>query len=268
MRESIYNNHDIEAAKIIDDFLPDKLFDAHMHITHLDSLYDGRKSFDDYYDDIKLFAKNREVRCNGIVYPDDSLKIPAELAKSHSFLVEELNKHPQNVGEIIVFPSDTVCDIEARLLHPNIKGLKCYCFYAECEDKYEATIDEYLPESAWEVSGKRKMPITLHLVKKECLAHPDNLNYIIKMAKKYPDAVLILAHAARAFATWTVFGTVDKLVDLENVWFDFSAICETPAILYIIKKVGVSRCMWGTDYPVATILGKPISLGNTFAWLN
>ncbi len=67
MRESIYNNHDIEAAKIIDDFLPDKLFDAHMHITHLDSLYDGRKSFDDYYDDIKLFAKNREVRCNGMI---------------------------------------------------------------------------------------------------------------------------------------------------------------------------------------------------------
>ncbi len=199
---------------------------------------------------------------------DDSLSDLTELAKSHGFLVEELNKHPQNVGEIIVFPGDTVYDIEARLLHPNIKGLKCYCFYAECEDKYEAAIDEYLPESAWEVANQRKMAITLHMVKNECLAHPDNLNYIIEMAKKYPDAVLILAHAARAFAAWTVFGTVDKLADLENVWYDFSGICESPAMLYIIKKVGVSRCMWGTDYPVAAFLGKPISLGNTFAWIN
>ena len=239
-----------------------------MHITHRGPLYEVGTSFDDYYDNIKLFAKDREVRCNGIVHPDDELKDPTEFAKAHDFLVEELNKHPQNVGEVLVFPSDTIDDIEARLLHPNIKGLKCYCFYAECENKYDATIGEYLPESAWEVANQRKMVITLHMVKNECLAHPDNLNYIIKMAKKYPDAVLILAHAARAFAAWTVFGTVDKLVDLENVWFDFSAICETPAMLYIIKKVGVSRCMWGTDYPVAAYLGKPISLGNTFTWLN
>ncbi len=208
------------------------------------------------------------MRCNGIIFPDNELKDPAEFQKAHNFLVEELNKYPQNVGEVIVFPSDTVSDIKARLVHPNMKGLKCYCFYAECEDKYDATIGEYLPESAWEVANRRKMAITLHLVKNECLAHPDNLNYIIEMAKKYPDAILILAHAARAFAAWTVFGTVDKLVDLENVWFDFSGICETPAMLYIIKKVGVSRCMWGTDYPVAAFLGKPISLGGSFAWLS
>jgi hypothetical protein len=26
-----YNSHDLEAAKKLDDFLPDRIFDAHMH---------------------------------------------------------------------------------------------------------------------------------------------------------------------------------------------------------------------------------------------
>ena len=28
-----YTEYDLEAAKILDDFLPDKIFDAHMHIS-------------------------------------------------------------------------------------------------------------------------------------------------------------------------------------------------------------------------------------------
>ena len=87
------------------------------------------------------------------------------------------------------------------------------------------------------------------------------------MAKKYPDAVLILAHAARAFAAWTVFDTVDKLAPYENVWFDFSAICEPTAMLYILKKIGAKRCMWGTDYPTSLFEGKAVSIADKFHWI-
>ena len=87
------------------------------------------------------------------------------------------------------------------------------------------------------------------------------------MAKKYPDAVLILAHAGRSFAAWTGIENVDKVAHLDNVWFDFSAICETPAMLQIVKKVGIKRCMWGSDYPVCRGRGKCISLADSFYWI-
>ena len=244
------NKHDIEAAKMIDDFLPGKMFDSHMHICHLKSKFSGHTSFDTYSEAIEPFSMNRTVRCNGIIFPTVELRNSAEMDRSVKYLCEELDKHPQNVGEVMVLPTDTSEEIQKRLVHDRIRGLKCYHVYADRPDTANADIEEFLPESAWQVANEKKLAITLHIVKDEALAHPSNLNYIIDMSKKYPDATLILAHAARAFAPWTVFGVVDQLIHYDNVWFDFSSICEPTALLYILKKLGTTRCMWGTDYPV------------------
>ena len=53
----------------------------------------------------------------------------------------------------------------------------------------------------------------------------------------------------------------------DNLSFDFAGICETPAMLAIIKKIGLSRCLWGTDWAVSMLAGKCISLSDTFYWI-
>ena len=111
------------------------------------------------------------------------------------------------------------------------------------------------------------MVITLHMVKPRVLADENNLSYIIEKAKKYPDATLILAHAARSFAQWTAIENIEKIAHLDNVWYDFSAICESPSMFYIMKKAGLEKCMWGSDFPVCTHRGKAISFGNEFTWI-
>jgi glutamate-1-semialdehyde 2,1-aminomutase len=183
------------------------------------------------------------------------------------FLVQNLEQYPEDVGEIMVMPWDSAEDIEKQLVHSRIRGLKCYHIYADRDKTFDAYIGEYLPESAWEVANKHKMPITLHMVRDQAQADPGNLEYIKTMAKKYPDTVLILAHVARAFAAWTAFGTVDELVPFENVWFDFSGVCESPAMTWTLKKVGAKRCMWGSDYTVSMNAGKCIALGDAFYWI-
>lgn len=267
MKDYLYNEYDLEAAKVLDDFLPDKLFDIHMHISHLQTGPRAQCDFDNYYNDMKTLIGQRELKANALVYPVTKLKEPAERVKSVEFLTTQLDKYRGNVGEIMVFPQDTTDDIKKQLIHPNIRGLKCYHLYAEREKTFDANIEEYLPESAWEVAREKNMFITLHMVKDKALADENNLKYIKAMAKKYPDVVLILAHAARAFASWTAFGTVDELKCFENIWYDFSSICESPAITYILKKIGVKRCMWGTDYPISMFAGKAISLGKSFYWI-
>ena len=142
------------------------------------------------------------------------------------------------MAEIFVHPAESVEDIEKRLVHPNIRGLKCYHQLAQREATFNASIGEYLPESAWELANRKKLCITLHMVKDDALANEDNMRYICEMSKKYPNAVLILAHAARSFAAWTGIESVEKLAHLENVWFDFSAVCEPSAAFQIVKKAG------------------------------
>lgn len=269
---------DLEAAKKLQDFLPDKIIDMHAHLIDTDHIPAiGKKTPERVVLDINTYKKEispllcnpKELRLNIIAYPDKEMGNGSSdcLAKCDGFINEQLNKDTSSYGEIIVTPTCTVDSIEKRLTNDRIKGFKCYHLTAPKEVTWNCSIGEYLPEAAWEIANKHKMYITLHMVKDKALADEDNLNYIRAMAKKYPDAVLILAHAARSFAAWTGIEAVEKVAELENVWFDFSAVCESPAMIQIIKKAGISRCMWGSDYPVCRARGKAISLADTFYWI-
>ena len=55
------------------------------------------------------------------------------IALSDEFIKKELDKDPLSVAEIIVTPSDTAEEIEKRLTHKGIRGLKCYHFIAKNE---------------------------------------------------------------------------------------------------------------------------------------
>lgn len=277
-KELKYQPQDLEAVKILGDFLPHRIVDMHAHLLDTDHLPSMSNTLpervildvDRYRKEMSpLLCDPKELLLNIIAYPDKAMadKTNGVTEKCDAFIVEQLKKDGRCRGEIIVTPADTVESIEKRLVHQGIKGFKCYHLTADREVTWNASIGEYLPEAAWEVANKRKMYITLHMVKDHALSDPDNLNYIREMAKKYPDAVLILAHAARSFAAWTGIESVERVCDLENVWFDFSAVCESPAMIQIIKKAGISRCMWGSDYPISRARGKAISLADTFYWI-
>ena len=271
MNHEAYGIPGADFLKKIDDMLPKQLFDAHMHVSHVgfESVESSDKVLDlaSYRESLLPLLPGRELFCNAITYPCDVLRDPAALNESVRFLYEQLSRDARNVGEVMVMPRDRTEDIERRIEHPGVRGLKCYWIYSESGLGDQSDIGDYLPEAAWEIANKRGLCITLHMVKSRALSDPSNLNYIKTMAKKYPSAVLILAHCARSFAAWTVFDTVDELVELENVYFDFSGIAESPAMAYIIKKVGIKRCLWGTDYPVSEFVGKPISLADAFVWI-
>lgn len=271
-------SQDFEAAKILQDFLPLKIVDMHTHLLDTEHLPNIAKTLPErsvldlerYKKEISPVLCNPEsLKLNIIPFPDKAMADDNSdcMQKCDTFLIEQLNKDKENYGEIIVTPNCTVDSIKKRLVHKRIKGFKCYHLTADREVTWNASIGEYLPESAWQIANEKKMYITLHMVKDHALADRDNFEYIRTMAKKYPDAVLILAHAARSFAAWTGIEAVEKVADLENVWFDFSAVCESPAMIQIIKKAGISRCMWGSDYPVCRARGKAISLADTFYWI-
>ena len=277
----VYTQYDLEAAKILNDFLPDRIFDAHLHL--FDSAFapeiakgggfnvSQRADFQDYLDFMKpFFGEKREVRANFITAPDATMTDPdsSNRKASVAFIAKQLEQFPGNVGEVMVGPKDTVEDIEKQLIHPAIKGFKCYHVTAEKKPTSQAAIGEYLPESAWQVADQRGLVITLHMVKDLALADPVNYTYIQEMATRYPNAKLILAHCARAFAAWTGVETVDKIKHLDNVYYDFSAICESPAMFQILRKVGKDKCMWGSDFPVCRLSGRSVSLADGFYWIN
>ncbi len=261
------NEHDLLAAKVLDGFLPDRIFDAHMHITPY--TFGGEVfGFEEYYRDNTPFFGKRQVKCMALATPTNEQKSAEGHLRAIEYMGEQLDKYPECAGAILVKPEESAEEISSHLIHKNIRGFKCYHIYASRNDTYNADINEFLPESALEVANSRSMTVTLHMVKDAALADPENMRKIKDIAKRYPNMRLVLAHAARSFAGWTAIESVTELMPHENIFFDFSGICESPSMTRILKKFGVSRCMWGSDYNVSKLLGKAVSLGDGFYWIN
>ncbi len=172
---------DSEAAKRLADFLPEKIFDAHAHLLDTAHLPSMRAGLDhDLILDIETYRREmmpllcepKELRLNVIAFPDGAMKQPdaKELQHCDRFIVEQLEKDAGSVGEIIVSSKHSAEDLEKRLVHSRIRGFKCYHLTADRERTWDASIGEYLPESAWEVASKHRMCITLHMVKDKALA--------------------------------------------------------------------------------------------------
>lgn len=272
-----YKNKDIEAMKILEDFLPDKIIDAHAHISgsvFLPSGENDKKSsacFEIFRNEMsRMLCNPSQLKCNMIPFPDKRMcnQDGAFLNACDKYIVSYLENNPGNVGEIMVLPSESAESIEKRLVHPSIKGFKCYHTLADAPVTNQLAPWAYLPESAWQVAEKNGMCITLHLVKNKALSDRGNMEYIKTMAARYPNAKLILAHCARAFAAWTCIEAIEELIPFENVFFDFSAICEPTVMIHLLNKVGVERCMWGSDFPICAKRGKAVSVADGFLWLS
>ena len=261
-------------------FVPDSVFDAHAHI------YDAAfmKSYADRPEHVFGWPKlsGAEVRAGLLESMSGknivgALLIPApdplmcvrgnglrEL--STGWVVRELNADAECFGEVFVLPGDTEADIESMLVHERIRGFKCY-WYAS-PNGMNAPAAEFLPETAWAVADRYGLVITLHLVCDDALSNEGNLAYIETMARRYPKATLILAHAGRAFAAWTNLEPVRRLAMLDNICYDLSAICESAPMQACIKAAGPDRVMWGSDYPCCRFVGRPVSFADTFVWFD
>lgn len=270
---------DLRMAEIYKDFLPQKVFDAHMHLY----LGEGIPSFrgpegtffldaatpEDCISDLQpLLPGVEQIRLNMMPMPDRTL---SDLTnglrdKVNHYVITQVQKNPLHVGSAYILACDSEQTIGDMVSNPEIRALKPYYFGAENPNGNSA-IGDFLPESAWVVADQAKMPIILHMMRAKSLSDPENFAYINEMTRRYPNARLVLAHCGRGFAAWTAVSQIRNLADHDNIWFDMAAICEVgPMIASIMKNAG-KRTMWGTDWPICLKRGRAISFVDDQQWI-
>lgn len=273
------NQQDLEAAELLNDFLPQNIFDAHAHLhiaEAIPTIYTGEGVFyrkkatlESYLTDMEpLLGGAKKLCINMMPMPDKALGTNRELrALANKHIYQQLSLHSDCCGAAYVSMEDTADDIAAMIENQGIRALKCYCFSAKSTNYEMCSIGGYLPESAWLVAEQYRLPIILHMMRPAALSDEDNFRYITKMARKYPNAKLVLAHCARGFAAWTVIDKIRELEDCGNIWFDLAAVCESAPMAACIMKNAGKRTVWGSDYPICMNRGKVISAGTGYAWL-
>ena len=268
-----FNELDKKIAREIADFLPEKIFDSHAHIWRVadwNSPLSG--AFTDVPEEVTVDIWQKHVvkqvgksRLVGGLF----LGLPmCDINRMNDFLLEHLKGKPKSRGLICIAPDYPQEKVIGYIENSSIAGFKPYHTFSNDKNTFQSSIASYLPEWVWELANAHGLIITLHLVKDLALADPENQRQIREMCLKYPNAKLVLAHAARGFHTPNTVRGISSLRGLENVWFDTAAVCESAEITAILHEFGPSRLLWGSDFCVSEIRGKCVSVGDGFVWLD
>lgn len=259
--------------RLLKDFLPSDIFDIHAHF------YDARVLAPEAFSN--SFAGSTEIGYEAYLKlqsawmadlcPNEGLFFPYPVNKkdvdsANQLMLKELKKHPSCRSLLMIRPEDAPSHIEQVIKKHNLSGFKVYHNLADRKDTFNAEVGEYLPLWAWEIANKSGLCIMLHLVKSRALSDINNQQYIRDYCQKYPNAKLILAHAARGFCSRHTIEGIHSIKDLDNVFFDTSAICESETLEVILKTFGTTRLMYGSDFPESEVHCRPFSVGDGFYW--
>lgn len=265
---------DDELAQRLQALLPPRLFDAHAHLYRASDLSVRTGVLADGPSEVTLDVWQRQMgqmigagRCaGGLFFPDPVM--PTECVDpANDFLLAQLDGRPDSRGLIVVYPDYPRDRVDRYLESRRIAGFKVYHTFSAIRPTFDAPVESFLPEWAWELADERELVIMLHLVRRAALADPGNQQYIRSRCRRYSGAKLVLAHAGRGFHAPHTQRGLTALKGLQNVWFDTSAVCEAAAMAAIIDAFGPRRLLWGSDFPVSEIRGKCVTLGDGFAWL-
>lgn len=258
----------------IDSFLPKRLFDAHNHLYRCSDFQGAvpplAASGPAVVDWPLYLAKMQEILV-GRTFAALTFPFPAvglDVDSANEFQAEQSRTYSACLGQMIVTPEMDPEFVRDTVRRNRFVGLKCYHVFAARQPTFESTVEEFMPEEQVRIAHEEGLSITLHMVLPRAMADPANQESIRRLALKYPNARWILAHAARGFNVHHTIDGIGGLRGVGNVWFDTSAVTEAGAFEAIVREFGISRLMFGADFPITHIRGRCVAIGDSFIWLS
>lgn len=187
---------------------------------------------------------------------------------SNGFTAAQTNQDAGSGALMMVHPEMSRDYVEDQIDKKGFLGFKPYRMHAVTGDPVECRIADYLPEEQIAVANQHGLMIMLHLAKRDAIADRTNIDDLLRLTSKYPNAKWILAHCARSYSAWAIERAAKELRGLPNVWYDTSSVCESDAIEALMAGVGPERVMYGSDNPVGVGRGKYIVFGYAWAYLS
>jgi glutamate-1-semialdehyde 2,1-aminomutase len=261
-------------ARELDSFVPGRIFDSHCHLYRCQDFQGATPALaasGPATVDWPCFERHmREVtpgrRYQALAFPFPAARL--DTSGANAFLAAELARVPGVLrGAMMVTPDMDPEFVRDSVRRGGFSGLKCYHLFATTTPTWDAAVEAYLTEEQVRVAHELGLTITLHMVRARAIADPVNQESIARMARKFPNARWILAHAARGFNPHHTIEGIGSMRGLGNVWCDTSAVTEAGAFEAIVRQLGPGRLVYGADFPVTHIRGRCVAIGDSFLWL-
>ncbi len=257
----------------LEDFLPDMLFDAHTHVSYGNTELPGgggiRKG--------EAFGIETLLSWDSELYPGREMSYSLigmplkeiDVYKMADYTIYESQKYRNAYPVIVVKPGIDEKRLEKYIEEKNVIGFKPYRYYSVTGDIDECRITDFLPENIVKIANRYGLLIVLHLSKRNGALDKDNKHDLMYLSEKYPNVKWQLAHCARSFNPYFLEGAIGYLSELENIYFDTSAVCESDVFNILLSNIDISRILFGSDnIPVHIEGGKYISYGHAWMFLS
>jgi predicted TIM-barrel fold metal-dependent hydrolase len=258
----------------LEGYVPRRVFDSHAHLYEVAQFQravpgvvesgPAVAGLDAYREYMAQVMPGRELHGFYFGFPADGMDMEA----GNRFLAAEVARDPMSRGAMMVRPDMNAESVRGEVRRERFAGLKCYHVYSSETPTFMSTIGGYLPEAQVRIAHEEGLAIVLHMVRPRALADPSNLATIRRYAERYPNARLILAHAARGFNPYHTIEAIGALSGLRNVWCDTAAVTECGAVEAIVRSLGVNRVLYGSDFPVTHERGRCVAIADSFLWLS
>ena len=230
-------------------FVPDRIFDAHIHCYwHRDKTDPASDFPEDTLDTLNQWAnvlypgRRMQYLILGTPYPRTDVDQHIKSVR------QEIDGVPGIRHNRLVTPSCRLEDIERDLRHPQFIGLKPYRTYSVTGDIQQCRIHEFLTHEQMELANEHGWWVTMHLSRFDGCADHHNLDDLEEYTtRRYPNIRWLLAHCARSFTYRPISKAVDRLRDMPNIYYDTSAVTDPRPYVTLLTRENTSRILWGSD---------------------
>lgn len=167
-----------------------------------------------------------------------------DFRRANAYLTRATSKHDRIA--LCGIPDDLQYTL-SEMASGKYAALKMYPHYFE---PAATRIREYFPTDVLAAAEQRSMPLVVHVARRieECAGE------IEEIANTYPGLQIILAHYGRAVtASRVVAYAFERILPLENVFMDCSAVHSREVHMLAMATLGSGRILFGSDEPMCLL---------------
>ena len=259
----------------LQDFVPDRVFDAHIHMfhpEHVKAVATSASNMWGYTDFANLqqwaarLYPGRETHFLVLGTPMPGMDVEAH----NRWCIDRVRQDPQSRMNRLVTPACRVEDIQRDIREQGFIGLKPYRLYSVTGDIAQCRIHDFLTHEQLELANEMGLWVTMHLSRFHGCADQFNLDDLREFTgSRYPNIKWILAHCARSFTYWPIRKAIEALQDMPNIWYDVSAVTDVRPLITLFTRENRRRILYGSDGVDATYFhGQYAAMGRAWQYVD
>jgi predicted TIM-barrel fold metal-dependent hydrolase len=251
------------------DWLPDTIFDAHVHLGLPEFLRPysparlkeplatfGSLSWEEFEALHAQLFEGRELN-GAIAFPWPLSEVDFHAA--NGYIIRVMQQDPRLKGFFITHPTDmkrTHADYD-RAMREGVRfsGVKPYFDFLG-KSNYETKMTEFVPEPLLAFVNAEELIVMLHTSGRG-MGVPENQKYLRAILDRYPRVRIILAHMGRYLEAEEFYRFADTdLFEHPNLYLEMSSASQSGVYAKALENETThDRLVFGTDFPYGLITG-------------